>query len=166
MKRNNLDRVIDKANAALSPLGFECIEAEWNQHDELLRLYVDRPEGVDMQACVEATRILQPLVLIDHREPESYQLEVSSPGVERPLRRREHFLPYVGKEIAVHLHSDFNTAASENAAVAGRRKGVGTLLAVETVEGEDFITLSTETGAWRFSLAQVHKANVVYKWAF
>jgi ribosome maturation factor RimP len=56
------------------------------------RVYVDRPEGVDHALCAQVTDVLRDFL----RE---YSVEVSSPGLERPLRRREHFTAAVGRRV-------------------------------------------------------------------
>ena len=105
MRREQLNKTIDVAQSALGAIGFECIEVEWNQHDELLRIYIDGPNGIDMDACVRANAILADLPLLEGRDSGDYRLEVSSPGVERPLRRIQDFNASLGERVFVRFTS-------------------------------------------------------------
>ena len=68
-----------------------------------LRIYIDKPEGVSINDCEDVSRAIDPL--IDKLNPikTSYSLEVSSPGIERTLRRNEHFTKYLNSEVEVSL---------------------------------------------------------------
>lgn len=151
MKRDELNKIMDRADEFLRPEGFWCIEAEWNQHDEVLRLFVDREGGVNMDACVQATRILRDEKLVDSLEAGSFNLEVSSPGLERPLRRPSDFQKVTGQEIRVHLTEK----------IGENRKVQGILIAVAE-DGE----LSLEMSGDKLSipLSSVLKASLIYKW--
>ena len=152
MRREELNKIMEIAQGYLEPGGFECIEAEWNEHDQLLRLFVDRPSGVDMEACVEANSLLRDVSCIEGFEAGDYNLEVSSPGVERPLRRSAHFEEAVGKEVSIHLAQ----------ALQGKRKLQGTLTRVH--EGDLFLELKDDKEEHSVPLALVHKANIVFNW--
>jgi len=142
---------MDLADSYLEPEGFWCIEAEWNQHDEVLRLFVDKEGGVGMDDCVSATRQLRDQNLLSDREAGSYNLEVSSPGLERPLRRLSDFRSYLGQEVSVHFTE----------IIEGKRKIEGVL---QDVHENGDITLETSDGNLVFSLTSLHKASLIYKW--
>ena len=150
LRREELNKTMEIAQGYLKPEGFECIEAEWNEHDQLLRLYVDKPSGVDMDACVQANSLLRDVSCIEGFKAGDYNLEVSSPGVERPLRRLDHFEESIGKEVSVHLAQ----------AIQGKRRLQGTLSRVH--EGVLFVTLEKEE--YSIPLSMVHKANIVFNW--
>lgn len=150
MRREELNKIMEIAQKHLDLEGFECIEAEWNEHDQLLRLYVDRPSGVDMEACVEANALLKDVSCVEGFNVGDYALEVSSPGVERPLRRPVHFEQSVGKEVSIHLAQ----------ALEGKRKLQGTLTRVD--DGVLFLELEQEEHS--IPLSMVHKANIVFNW--
>lgn len=94
------ERVRALVTPALEASGLELFDAELA--GDLLRVTVDRPGGVDLDAISEATRRVSAVL---DRDPDvvpgRYLLEVSSPGVERPLRRPEHFARAVGSTVAV-----------------------------------------------------------------
>ncbi|NRA43406.1 MAG: ribosome maturation factor RimP [Oligoflexales bacterium] len=150
MRREELNKIMDVAQGYLDPEGFECIEAEWNEHDQLLRLYVDNPSGVDMEACVKANSLLKDVSCIEGMEAGGYNLEVSSPGVERPLRRPIYFEESIGKEVSVHLAQALN----------GKRKLQGTLTRVHDEE----LLLECEQEEYSIPLSLIHKANIVFNW--
>jgi ribosome maturation factor RimP len=81
---------------------------------EALRLYIDHPGGVDIELCERVTGHLRDLL-------ERYSLEVSSPGVDRPLAKPEHFRRYLGRRIRVRTRE----------AIGGQRNFTGTLTAAD-----------------------------------
>ena len=95
--------VTDRIDAMASPLcdriGVELLDVEYE--GGVLRLVVDHPDGVSMEAIAEVTREVSRA--IDHKDPipGSFTLEVSSPGLDRPLKRPAHFERAVGSEVAV-----------------------------------------------------------------
>ena len=109
--------------------GFEVVDVE--RQGPLLRVTVDRPGGIDLEAVTEATRLVNEL--LDRHDPigDKTTLEVSSPGIERPLRTPEHFRRFVGTEVAVkarpgiegerRLAGVLETADDEGVVVAGRQ---------------------------------------------
>jgi len=175
MNRFQLDQVIELVEAAIGPNGFECIEAEWVANERVLRLYIDRLEsqasqgskdvdkdvddheasqvaqvGIDLEGCAMASRLLAESPELDAMIPGPYSLEVSSPGLERPLRRRRHFEKAVGATVQVKLQTK----------ILDRKNGTGRLVGVNDNE----VTLETTQGAWSFPIDQVQKASLVYSW--
>jgi ribosome maturation factor RimP len=109
-----------------------------------LTLFIDRPGGVDLELCAEVSQALD-----DVRE--RYALEVSSPGLDRRLRKPAHFAAQLGRDVAVTMAEP----------VEGRRNFRGVL----TAAGEDSITLTLESGgSATLPLAALGKAHVVYNY--
>ncbi|HBF12979.1 MAG TPA: ribosome maturation factor RimP [Deltaproteobacteria bacterium] len=117
----------------LSPLieseGFLLWDVEFGSTAgrKTLRVLVDRKEGgVNLDDCSHLNRILGDIIEVKNFIPFRYDLEISSPGLDRPLKKREHFLPYVGRVVSVKtkLASD------------GRRNYKGVL---KTVDDDRFI---------------------------
>jgi ribosome maturation factor RimP len=102
-------------------------------------VYVDHPEGVDHALCERVTDVLRDYL----RE---YSVEVSSPGLDRPLRRREHFTGVVGQRVRVRT--------------AGR-KLKGTVTAAEA----DFLALDTDGGDCQIPYAEIVRANLIHEGA-
>lgn len=151
----------------LGPVGLECIEAEWQGHDRILRLFVDRladasPEdatrGVNLDDCVRASAALSERPELDDAVAGAYTLEVSSPGIERPLRLKQHFERFLGKKVHVTLKEK----------IQNRWQGEGLLSLVQAGAGEGkdeaLVTLDTGEGPWTFGLENLKKASLVYDW--
>ena len=127
---NVTDRVRALVEPALDADGFELVDVEHT--GATLRVLVDRPEGgIDLDAVGAATKVVSDLLDRDDPVPGHYTLEVSSPGVERPLRTPEHFQRFVGETVAVKTHPEvegdrrvegiLESADDEGVVVAGRR---------------------------------------------
>ena len=130
--------------------GLELIDVELVPR--LLRVTVDRPGGIDLDSIAEITRHLS--AALDRADPlpgGSYALEVSSPGLERPLRTPEHFQRFVGTKVNVKTRPD----------VPGERRVLGQL-----VDADDRgFTLSLDpTTSRHFTYDQVDKARTVFEW--
>jgi len=151
MNRLQLDGIMSSATQAFGSAGYECIETEWNQHDKILRVFVDHENGFGLDDCLKANKMLGQITNIEESLPNGSTLEVSSPGIERPIRRLVDFEKFVGSQIQVRLTSK----------IQDRRKDCGRLVGV-TDEGE--ITIDTEGGDWNFPVDTVLKANLVYEW--
>jgi ribosome maturation factor RimP len=107
---------------------------------ETLRVYIDRPGGVDLELCERVTNQLRDLL-------ESYSLEVSSPGLDRPLTKPEHFRRFLGRRVRVRTRG----------AIEGRRSFTGTLTAADdrslrVDSGDDEVAIP---------LVEVRRSNLV-----
>ncbi|WP_461517797.1 ribosome maturation factor RimP [Porticoccus sp.] len=114
----------------------------------LLRIYIDRDEtGVTVEDCEKVSRQVSSLMDVEDPIGGEYTLEVSSPGLERPLYTLNQFLRYVGEDVAIRLRFPYE----------GRRNFKGRL---NGVEGED-ILLIVEDHEYLFPVDSIEKANVV-----
>jgi ribosome maturation factor RimP len=95
------ERVRAVVEQPLAAQGFEVVDVE--RQGSTLRVTVDKAGGVDLEAVTEATRLVNELLDATDLVGERTTLEVSSPGIERPLRTLEHFRRFVGTEVAVKL---------------------------------------------------------------
>jgi ribosome maturation factor RimP len=89
-------------------LGCELWEVEYSpgRGHALLRLYIDAPAGISVDDCERVSRAVSEVLDAEDPIPGHYTLEVSSPGIERPLRTAEHFAGFVGEQVfveTVHL---------------------------------------------------------------
>jgi len=159
------DGLFGELEARVEELGFEVVDLEraGDSRRPILRLRVDRPgsepgSGVSLEDCTRVSRALEPF--LDEREdlPATYVLEVSSPGVERPLVRRRDWARFAGHTVAVKGRGP----------LAGRGGRVtGTLLGVEggEAEGEGEVQIRLENGEEvRVPLADIKSANLVFQW--
>ena len=144
-------------------LGYELVEFEraGSARKPILRLRIDRPgaaegEGVTVEDCTRVSRALEPFLDEGALVAPGYNLEVSSPGVERPLVRDRDFERFAGKEIAL----------SGKEPLAGRaRRLEGVLVGVEGA-GESLAIRIRLAGGEEVSVprAEVTRANLVFRW--
>ena len=104
-----------------------------------LRVYIERSEGVSIDDCERVSRDVSDLLDIEDVMPQSYTLEVSSPGMDRILFRPDHYAQNVGATVDVRLHSPFE----------GSKRVVGVLAGIEDEQvavqvGEDEYVLPLE----------------------
>jgi ribosome maturation factor RimP len=148
------DRVIALVEPILAEQGLELVDVEHRPEGrgQVVRLLVDRQGGVDLDTLSRLSRELS--VLFDVEEPVAgpYTLEVSSPGIHRPLRKPEHFVRYHGKKVRVRTHMALN----------GQRNFCGTLATV-TAGG---VTLHGDAGAEIYiDFSNVEKANYEHEFS-
>ncbi len=95
------------AEPVLESLSVELVDVEFKKEPAgwVLRLYIDKEGGVDLNTCQEVSEALNPLLDAEDLIPTRYFFEVSSPGIERPLRRREDYRKFVGEEVFVNTFS-------------------------------------------------------------
>ena len=102
MPKAELTAIVEpKCQRLADQLGFELVDVCLDKEStgKYLRIYIDRPEGMDLNSCETFHRAIQPLV-----EDYDYDfLEVSSPGVDRPLKKDRDFERAIGMEVEVHL---------------------------------------------------------------
>jgi ribosome maturation factor RimP len=99
------DRLIALFEPVLAEAGYELIEVEFvaGQGGATLRIYIDGPDGVDVDDCAAASHLLSQLLDVEDPIPGAYSLEVSSPGLDRILRKPEHFARFVDNRVKVEL---------------------------------------------------------------
>lgn len=146
------ERVRTTVEPVLASLGVELVEVEvkGGGGSRLVRLSVDREGGVDLETITEVSRAVSPA--LDDEDPidGSYTLEVSSPGVERPLRRPDDFRRAVGDRVAVKTHAE----------VDGERRHRGVLSDV----GEDAVLLEVDGAPRRLRFEEIDSARTVLEW--
>lgn len=102
------DRVIkiveNFATPLLDEMGLELVDVQFRQESGwILRLFIDRNEGVNVDDCASVSRQVATYLEVEDIIRHAFTLEVSSPGVERPLKRLEEFIRFTGKKVRVKL---------------------------------------------------------------
>ncbi len=150
-KRSQLDELLAPAVAAL---GYEYLGLEYRQgKGALLRVYIDSPQGVGIEDCERVSHHVSTILDVEDLIPGEYNLEISSPGLDRPLFTLEQCRRFEGREIKVRMQSP----------IAGRRRFSGTLTAVTDT---DIVLLLPEGESVSLSFDDVDKANLVAQFDF
>jgi ribosome maturation factor RimP len=116
----------------------------------VLRVTVDMDGGVGVDRLAETSRGLARLLDDDQRFQKSYTLEVTSPGLERKLRRPEHYAKSVGREVAVKTHQE----------IGGERAHRGTLVSADEVA----CVIAVDSSDRKIPLAAIASARTVFRW--
>ena len=144
------DRIVAIVEPALAAQGLELVRvAVQGQARPVLLIMIDRSDEADvaMDDCVAASRTVSTLLDVADPMPGEYRLEVSSPGLDRPLTRTGDFARYAGHEARVEMRE----------AVDGQRRFRGRL---EGIAG-DVVTLTTETGPVSLPFAGIVRAKLI-----
>jgi ribosome maturation factor RimP len=144
-----VDRVIDVVTPVVDELGVELVDVEHT--GPVLRVVVDQAGGIGLDRVAEVTKAVSGALDEADPLPGHYTLEVSSPGLERPLRRPEHFARAVGQKVSMKTKPNF----------AGGRRLVGLL--VESSQ-EEVVIDAEGVGPVSIPLDGVDKARTVFEW--
>jgi ribosome maturation factor RimP len=144
-----LEPIVEQAGAELVDL-----EVAGSHGRPVVRAYVDTEQGITLDECARLSRLLEAELERTGAVPERYVLEVSSPGIERPLTRRSHFERFVGHEIDVRLYTKRE----------GRKKVVGTLEAVEDGERGFRIVVLDGQERWTFVEDEIARVKLHVRW--
>ena len=96
-------RVTEIADRLLASLGMELVEIEYKREGRamVLRVYIDKPGGVNLDDCADVSRELSAILDVEDVIPARYLLEVSSPGLNRPLTKEADYLRYAGRLVKI-----------------------------------------------------------------
>lgn len=133
----------------IEAMGCELVGIECQRAGRFLtvRLYIDKDSGVTIDDCSDVSRQISAILDVEDPITDKYNLEVSSPGLDRPLFTVAHYERFKGREVVIHLRIP----------MFDRRKWQGV---IESVDG-DFITLKVEGEARQFAFGNIQKANLV-----
>lgn len=133
-------------------MGFDVVDIERGMQG-LVRIYIDRLDGeaVTIEDCEQFSRQLSHVFMVENIAYD--RLEISSPGLDRPLKRIQDFVRFSGYEAAVKLRS----------AVAGQRSFEGVLVAPEGEQLGLEVTTPSGSSLLKFTLADIERARLVPK---
>ncbi len=143
----NLQELIEKT---VTGLGYELVDLEMSPRARVLRIFIDKPDkerGVDIDDCVAVSNQLSRVLTVENIDYD--RLEVSSPGLDRPLKKPADFERFAGSEIHLKLRIPFN----------GRRNFNGVLQGLQ--DGK--VRLVLETGEAELDLGNIERARLVPK---
>ncbi len=153
-------KVRSLADEALTRMGYELVDLQYRREPSgwTVRLFIDKPGGVGLEDCRRVSEEFGTLLEVEDAIPHRYLLEVSSPGLDRPLRKESHFVAAVGRRVKVVTKRQGD----------GRRNYAGELVSVSPREGngaELHLTLRDEAGAEHvLALSDLERAHVVHEW--
>lgn len=130
-------------------LGFELVDSELagSGRNAVLRVYIDGPHGVTVDDCAQVSRQLSAILDVEDPFPERYVLEVSSPGLDRPLVRHEDFERFVGESVKVRMRM----------LLEGRRNFKGRLIGVSP----DHVVLEIDGKTVNLDFSGIEKARLI-----
>jgi ribosome maturation factor RimP len=130
----------------LAGMGFELVDAQVSNHGRLLRIFIDRPGGITVDHCADVSRHLTHVLAVEGID--YGRLEVSSPGLDRPLRKLADFERFRGQVVDVKMKSPDET---------GRRRFVGRLAGV----ADGAATVAVDGRAVSLKLDMIDRARLV-----
>jgi len=135
--------------ATINQLGYELsdLELKLDGRDGVVRVFIDKPDGVDLTDCELVSRQLSAILDVEDPLPGHYALEVSSPGMDRKLTRPEHFRRFTGETVKVKLRFPLN----------GRRNFRGALRAAD----DEKIEVEVDGESHKLQLATIESARLV-----
>lgn len=139
------------AEALVVSEGMELVDLEFRREGRrwMLRLFIDKDGGVTLDDCASISRELGDLLDVKDVIPQSYVLEVSSPGLNRRLRKKEHFSRFAGQQVRIRLV----------APIDGRKNIVGELGGVE----DEAVIVAAPEGRYSIAMKEIAKANLIYE---
>lgn len=150
MQRVNIDDVISILEPVIEDEGFELVDVEFTNEAMgwTLRAYIDKEGGVNVDDCAGISREVSNLLDVEDVIPCAFRLEISSPGLNRPLKKVEHFEKVIGKDVNV----------TTTAPIAGRRHFKTKLIDV----ADSSILVEDDGKTTRIDLDNIKKANLIF----
>jgi ribosome maturation factor RimP len=145
-QRVELRRLLEPGVKAL---GFELVDVEFSGGPSraTLRIYIDGPQGVTVDDCADVSRQLSAILDIEDPIPGAYSLEVSSPGLDRPLVTAADFGRYQGETVKVQLYQ----------ALDGRKRFKGRLVEVSG----DHVVVEVDNERFELAIEGIERARLV-----
>ncbi len=157
----DLAKIAEIVTPVVAGHGLELVDVEWKTEGAgwVLRVYIDRPgsepkpgqpDGVGLIECADVSRELSPVLDVSDLIKPAYSLEVSSPGLDRPLRTEAHFARFVGKKAKIKTRRPIGD---------NRRNFAGPIVAVDG----GVVKIDVGDKVCEVPVAEVEKANLVYE---
>ncbi|GMR19573.1 MAG: ribosome maturation factor RimP [Gammaproteobacteria bacterium] len=146
MLKQKLREVLEPS---VTGLGFELVDVELSGSgaQTVLRLYIDSPQGITVEDCADVSRQVSAVLDVEDPLPGQYMLEVSSPGLDRPLVKPADFEKVVGQEVRVRMYE----------AVLGRKNFSGRLVAAR----DEYVLVDVDKERYELAYAAMEKARLV-----
>lgn len=143
------ERLEQMLEPVIASLGYELLLLEYSSSPKnaMLRLYIDGPSGIGLEDCERVSKEVAGVLDVEDPIRSAYRLEVSSPGLDRPLVKPAHFQRFAGQKARVQLMAPLN----------GRRRFIGAIISADA----DVLRLETEEGIAEIPLAEIDRARLV-----
>ena len=152
-----LERIFGLVSPVLHDMSFELVDLEFKREGKnwLLRLFIDKPGGITLDDCVDVSREVGALLEVEDVIESSYRLEVSSPGLDRPLKKAQDYERFCGELVKIKTHEkvDPDSRGYE------RKTFVGKLLGYEDGRVR-ILQVDKKGGEIVFSLEDIAKTNL------
>ncbi len=147
--RRNTNQMWDLLEPVVTGMGYELVEIEYNPSTRhgVLRLYIDHEDGIQLDDCTEVSHQVSALLDVEDLIQGHYNLEVSSPGLDRPLTSIKDYQRFTGEIVKIKT----------GMAIDGRRNFKGRLCGVEG----DEINIECDGQQFYLPLASIEKARLV-----
>ena len=148
-----MDRIREVVLPILDSMGLELVDLELSGRGKgsHLRIFIDKAGGISVDDCEQVSRYVSHALDVADPIPSSYMLEVSSPGLDRPLRRIEDYRRYTGKLVRLKLARPMNGAW----VIIGRLQGLQ----------EDSLMIKPDDGdPVRIALSEIAQARLEVEW--
>jgi ribosome maturation factor RimP len=138
-------QLVEIIEQTVTGLGYELVDFETSPRARLLTVFIDKPEGVNIDDCANVSNQLTRVFTVENIDFD--RLEVSSPGLDRPLKKLNDFERFAGQQVNIRLR----------VAVENQRNFTGTLIGVR----DGRVCLDTEKGELVVALEELDKARLV-----
>jgi ribosome maturation factor RimP len=148
------EHLVNLIEPVITGMGYSCVGIEYHPHRShgLLRIYIDSPNGVLLDDCSKVSHQLSGVLDVEDPIQENYQLEVSSPGTDRPFFYLHQFEQFIGSTVLVSLYRP----------IAGRKKITGIIEKVV----DDIISLREADQLYEIPFEAMSKARLVPEYSF
>lgn len=150
--RENIAALIEPV---LEREGIELVDMECSRMGSrwLIRIYLDREGGITLQDCADMSRLIGDILDVNDIPPGPYNLEISSPGLDRPLTRDADFVRFKGSKVKIRLKEK----------VEGSRNFKGILTDFITEGDSRIVVLESDGKVYRLPKDEILKANLEYE---
>ncbi len=139
-----------RVEPTLAGLGYELVDAQASNHGRFLRIFIDKPEGITVDDCADVSRHLSRVFAVEGVDYE--RLEVSSPGLDRPLRKRSDFERFAGQKADVRMMQP---------GANGRKRFIGVLQGVAESAAGAVVSMEVDGAVVALELEGVERAKLV-----
>ncbi|MEE8321725.1 MAG: ribosome maturation factor RimP [Gammaproteobacteria bacterium] len=141
--------LVELLEPVVTALGYEMLGVEHHPRGQgsLLRIYIDKETGIGIKDCTRVSQQLTGVLDVEDPVRGAYDLEVSSPGLDRPLFTLEHFRRFVGRRVRVHLYEKLD----------GRKRYQGEIVMVN----DDQVSINDEGKTYNIPAGSIERARLV-----